>query len=274
VRRATVLAAILALAGCKNKVDAQGNKVEVGRVRLHTFPPGARVWIDGELKVEATPATLLLKEGKYRLRIQAPGAEALERDLSVEAGDVEQLTVNIPKPPEARVTVISDVAGSDVRINGYRRGVTPLSGVITKPGPIDVTVTTPDGRAKGVKTDLAIGEQKQIEIFFDEIASKPEEERPTNESRPDPIGWVTLGMKPDGMVYDANEKLLGETPLVKLSFAPGDHDLTLRTVDGRYEKKVTIVVEADQHAVLRFQLRDEDQVPGWKPPPDAGVPSK
>lgn len=256
---------------CRNKVDAQGNKVEVGRIRLHTFPAGARVWIDGVLKVEATPATLVLKEGEYQLRIQAPGAEAIERELKVSAGDVETLNVNIPKPPDARVSVISDVAGSDVRINGYRRGATPLSGVITKPGSIDVTVTTPDGRAKGVKSSLEIGEQKVIEIFFDDVASNPEDDRPIIESRPEAIGWVTLGMKPDGLVYTDEEKLLGETPLTKHVFSPGEHVLFLRTADRRYEKRVTIVVEAEQHAVLRFQLRDEDQVPGWKPPPDAGV---
>lgn len=264
------LFALVLLSACHDKVDARGNKVDVGRVRLHTFPPGARVWIDGELKVEATPATLVLKEGKYHLRIQVPGADAMERELEVEAGDVEELTINIPKPPDAKVAVISDVVGADVRINGYRRGATPLAGVVTKPGPIDVTVTTPDGRAKGIKTELAIGEQKQLEIFFDEVVSKPEEEKPANQSRPDPVGWVTIGMKPDGLVYDDEEHLLGETPLLKRSFSPGEHALFLRTADGRYEKRVTIIVEADQSAVLRFQLRDEDQVFGWKPPPDAG----
>lgn len=271
MKAAAILSLCVLVAGCRNKVDAQGNKVDVGRIRLHTFPAGARVWIDGELKVEATPATLVLKEGKYLLRIQAPGADSIERELKVSAGDVDTLNVNIPKPPDARVSVISDVVGSDVRINGYRRGATPLSGVITKPGPIDVTVTTPDGRAKGVKSSLDIGEQKVIEIFFEELESKPEEEKVLNESRPDPIGWVTLGMKPDGLVYTEEEKLLGETPLTKHAFPPGEHVLFLRTTDKRYEKRVTIVVEAEQHAVLRFQLRDEDQVPGWKPLPDAGM---
>jgi hypothetical protein len=273
MRRALVCCALIfAVIGCRNKVDAQGNKVEVGRVRLHTFPAGAKVWIDGELKIEATPATLVLKEGKYQLRIQAEGGEAVERVLEIEAGDVEHLSINIPKPPDARVSVISDVAGADVRINGYRRGATPLDGVITKPGPIDVTVTTPDGRAKGVKTELSIGEQKVIEVFFDEIVSKPEVDAGLLlESRPSSTGWATIGMKPDGKVYDVEDKLLGETPLVKRAFEPGEHTLYLRTGDGRYEKKVTILVEAEQHAVLRFQLRDEDQVPGWKPPPDAGL---
>jgi hypothetical protein len=273
VKRALIAALIVSALACRNKVDAEGRPVEVGRVRLHTFPAGARVWIDGELKVEATPATLVLKEGTYRLKIQAPGAEAIERELEVEAGDVEELTINIPKAPDARVTVISDVAGADVRINGYRRGATPLVGAITKPGPIDVTVTAPDGRAKGIKTDLSIGEQKQLEIFFDEVVSKPEPETgPVLESRPPPVGWATIGVKPDARVYTEEEKLLGETPLARQTFSPGEHALTLRSLDGRYEKKVVIVIDAEQHAVLRFQMRDEDQVPGWKPPPDAGTP--
>jgi hypothetical protein len=262
---------LISLVACRNKVDARGEKVDVGRIRLHTFPAGARVWIDGELKVEATPATLVLKEGTYQLRIQGWGAEAVERELEVEAGDVEELTLNIPKAPEARVSVISDVVGADVRINGYRRGATPLHGVITKPGMMDITVTTPDGRAKGIKGVLMIGEQKQIDVFFDEIVSLPETpEEKLLESRPPPMGFLTLGAKPDSYLFDAEEKKIGETPIENLRYPAGEHELFLRSVDGRYEKRVTIFVEPEQHAILRIQLKEEDQVPGWVPPPDAG----
>lgn len=275
MKRALWLVALFALVACREKVDARGEKVDVGRIRLHTFPPGARVWIDDELKVEATPATLVLKEGTYQLRIQGWGAEAVERKLEVEAGDVEELTLNIPKAPEARVSVISDVVGADVRINGYRRGATPLYNVITKPGLMDITVTTPDGRAKGIKAPLMIGEQKQLEVFFDEVASKPEApEEKLLESRPPPMGTLLLGAKPDSYVYNADEKKIGETPIENLKYPAGEHDLILRSVDGRYEKKITVFVEPDQQAILRIQLTADDQVPGWKPPPDAGVKKK
>lgn len=275
--RGARLALFLALlfAACGQKVDREGKPIEIGRLRLRTFPAGARVWIDGELKIEATPATLVLKAGQYHLKLQAPGAEALERIVEIEAGQIEELTLNIPKAPEAKVSVFSDVAGADVRINGYRRGATPLEGVVTKPGVIDVTVTTSDGRAKGLRAELAIGEQKHLEIDFEEIASKVESAAaPTLDCRPPARGFVTLGLKPDGKVYTEDDQLVGETPLTRHPFPPGEHALLLRSLDGRYEKRVVLFVEEDQHAVVRFQLRDEDQVPGWVPPLDAGRTSE
>jgi PEGA domain-containing protein len=267
-RLAIALVAV-SIPACKDsKVDARGRPVDVGRLRLHTFPAGAKVWIDGALKIDSTPATLVLREGKYRLRIQAPGAEALERDIEIEAGQVDELTINIPKPPEARIAVFSDVVGADVRINGYRRGATPLDPVVTKPGGVDITVTTPNGRAKSVRTELAIGEQKRIEVLFDRVASGPEESEPAhpkNESLPDPKGYLTLGLKPDGTVYTEEGEKIGDTPIVRKPMDPGEHALVLRSLDGRYEKHVTIDLEADQAGVFRFQFRDEDQVPFWKP---------
>lgn len=266
------VAAVLALVApaCSQKVGSDGKPIDVGRLRLHTYPPGARVWIDGELKIEATPATLVLKEGKYRLKIQAQGAESLEREIEIEAGEADQLTIDIPKPPDAKITVISDIVGAEVRINGYRRGVTPLSGVVTKPGPIDLTITSPEGRAKSVRGQLAIGEQKTIEVFFDDVASKPEEVKaPEVESRPAPKGYLTLGLQPDGEVFNAEGVSLGKSPIQKKSVDPGEHELILRSLDGRYEKRVVVEVTAEEPAVYRFMFRDSDQVPGWKPP-DAG----
>ncbi|MCK6544785.1 PEGA domain-containing protein [Myxococcota bacterium] len=277
MRRANSLAcltlAALATAACKEKVDSTGKPFEVGRFRLHTYPPGAKVWVNGELKVEATPATLVLPEGEYVLRMQAPGAVAIEKTIEVEAGESEQITFNIPKPPEATIAIRSDVVGADVRINGYRRGATPLAAVVTKPGPVDITLTTPTGRAKSIRTTLEIGEQKLIEAFFDPVMSKEgdDEDAELLESRPEPQGFVTVAVKPDSLVYTAEEKVLGESPLVRHVMKPGEHELVLRSLDGRYEKRVTVTVEEDQHAVFRFQHRDEDQLPGWKPPPkDAG----
>jgi hypothetical protein len=203
----------------------------------------------------------------YHLRIQAPGAQAIEKDIEIEAGDFNEMTIDIPKPPDARISVFSDIVHADVRINGYRRGATPLEGAVTKPGPVDITVTTPGGRAKSVKTELAIGEQKQVEVFFDRVTSAPEEPKaPANESRPVPKGYLTLGLKPDGTVLDEDGKKIGDTPIVKKPMDPGEYEFVLRSVDGRYEKRVTIEIEADQAAVFRFQFRDEDQVPWWKPP--------
>ncbi len=239
--------------------------VTSGTLRLRTYPPGAKVWIDGELKVESTPATLILKEGRYHVRIQATGAEALEREVEVEAGEANELNLSIPKPPEATVSVLSDVEGAKVRVNGYTRGTTPLWRKATKPGPIDVTVTSPEGHAKSVRGQLAIGEQKILQVFFDDVTSDPEDGQdkrpdPIRMSLPPPLGWVTIGLNPEGEVFDAEGKSLGRTPIQKMPLEAGEHELVLRSRDAKYEKKMTIEVEEGKTAIYRFSFTEADKV--------------
>lgn len=274
---ALALVALLALGCSRAPVDAQGKPITSGRFRLRTNPKGAQVWIDGELKVESTPATLILPAGEYQLRIQIPGAEPVERTIVVEAGRSRELNLSIPAAPPARLSVLSDVVGAEVRINGYKRGETPLAGVAVRPGPIDVTVTTPWNAAKSVQDHLRSGESRTLEVFFAAVVSQVEPPEPPvappSMSLPPPQGYLTLGLEPNGRAFleeAGGERPLGETPLSGLPLEPGSHRVVLRSKDGRYEKRVTIEVQAEKRAVYRFMLRAEDELPGWAPDAGAG----
>jgi len=238
-------------------VDSEGNPITVGRFRLRTFPTGAKVWIDGELKVQATPATLLLPEGEYHLKMQLDGAEAFEKTISIEAGKSKDFTFNIPKPPDATISVLSDVPDAKVRINGYTRGRTPLDKAITRPGRIDITVTTFDGRAKSISGYLKRSEQKVINVRFAESAT-------VTDARPHPPapGLVTIGLRPPGQVLDRDRRPLGETPLRQLRLPEGEHQLILRadSEEGPLERRVRVDVEAGKTATYRFRLWDADLV--------------
>ncbi|MCC7385886.1 MAG: PEGA domain-containing protein [Deltaproteobacteria bacterium] len=268
-----LLALVLALACCSTpKRDASGKPVSLGKLRLRTFPAGAKVWIDGELKVESTPATLVLAEGRYQLTIQLAGAEALAKEIEIVAGEASELNLNVPRPPDATVTVLSDAVGARVLINGYARGETPLVSAVTKPGPIDVTVLEPGGHAKSARTTLAIGEEKWIELFFGDTscAIPVPVPPPVPMSSPPPLGAITLGLEPPGIVLNEEGRALGETPLVSYPMPTGEHRLLLRSKDGRFEKWVTVEVEAEKAAIYRLRLRQEDEVEGWQA--DAGSP--
>jgi hypothetical protein len=258
----TALGATTAHLSAGPPLDESGKPVTIGRFRLRTFPKGARVWIDGEEKVESTPATLILEQGEYHLFIQAPGAEGIEHIIRVEAGKSKSLDLRIPPPSPASITVLSDVEGAEVRINGYKRGETPLLYVVTKPGPIDVTVTDPAGRARSVKTSLAIAEKKWLEVFFDDVASKAEEELELNplQCHPKDVGYLTLALEPKGIVVDEEGDTLGETPMFDHEIEPGIHNLVLRSKDGKRERKVSIEIEANERAVYRFMLTAEDEI--------------
>jgi hypothetical protein len=244
-------------------LDKEGKPVTIGRFRLRTFPKGARVWIDGVQKVESTPATLILEEGEYHLFIQAPGAEGVERIITVEAGRSKSLDLRIPPPQPASITVLSDVEAAEVRINGYKRGETPVLYAVTKPGSIDVTVTDPGGRARSVRTELLLGQKKWLEVFFDDVASQApviEERLSPVQCHPKERGWVTIALEPKGTVETDKGEALGETPLFERAMEPGVHNLILRSKDGKLQRSVSIEVSADEKAVYRFMLTSDDEI--------------
>lgn len=257
MRAAAVVAIVLASLGCRPALDAEGNPITVGRFRLRTFPPGAKVWIDGELKVITTPATLILPEGKYTLRMQLDGAEPYERTIEIEAGGSKDFTFNIPKPPDATITVHCDVPGAKVRINGYTRGRTPLEKAITLPGPIDITVTTADGRARSISGSLARSEQKVLQVRFTESATVTSDEPVPLPPAP---GWVTIGTRPEGEILDVARNVLGTTPLRRFALPAGRHVLILRSENdnGPLERRVTVEVTAGKHSTYRFRLWETD----------------
>lgn len=254
---ATIALVIAVNLSCSKPIDRDGKPITSGTFRLRTFPSGARVWIDGELKVPATPATLVLEQGTYHLKMQADGAEALEKDIEIEAGVHKDFTYTIPRPPPATLTVTSDYIGAKVRINGYVRGRTPLEGAVTNPGPIDITVTTPDGRAKSVRDQLAISEQKRIEVFFAEVRS--DDDKPVLATQ---SGLLTIAFRPEGNVLDDTGQSIGTSPIQGRRVEAGPHALTLRSADGRYERHVRVVVEAGKDNVFRFNLGPQDLVEG------------
>jgi len=233
-----------------------------GSFRLRTFPSGARVWVDGVLKVEETPATLILEEGSYTLKIQHPGALSTEKVIHIEAGKRKDRTYNIPKPPPATVSVFSDVIGAKVRINGYVRGHTPLMRATTRPGPIDMTVIAPGSTAKSIKTYLDISEQEFIEVFFGDVACRiePEKTSPKTMSLPPPQGTLNLAFKPAGNILDESGKVIGTSPLLGHRMPVGLHTLQLRSKNGNFERWIKIEIEANKNHVFRFRLSDKDRL--------------
>lgn len=239
-----------------------------GTLRLRTDPPGAALHIAGTAQGR-TPATLLLEAGTYTVTLQAEGARAIETTVDIRAGEAAEKNINLPKPPPAQVTVLADRDGMDVRINGYRRGSTPLLDAHTRPGPIDVTVTSKDGAARAVRTTLRVGEDKLIQVQFDDHGCKPSRESASG----CPLrqhGWLTLGVDRDATVTTESGTRLGRTPLTRRRMAAGPHKLRLRSQDGGFEKWVDVVVEGGEHHTFRLRFDPKRDQTGTSTP----APSK
>lgn len=262
-RALPALLSVAALAGtsvaCPSSppVDADGNIIELGKVRIWTYPKGAKVWVDGELELVTTPSTLIKKAGRYRLELQVEGAEKLETEVEVVAGETKLLNLDLPRPPDATISVYADVDGATVRINGYKRGETPLDKVITRPGPIDITVVGPSHRAKSIRSRLAIGEHKTFNLSFTSTTADVEG-----------TGRITVGMEPAGYVELPDGTRLGEAPVIEHEIDAGRVELILVSKDGTLRRRVEVDVPPDELSVYRFYLGVDDRIPGATPAAD------
>jgi len=241
----------LASAGCPPSVpvDADGNPIDLGQVRIWTYPKGAKVWVDGELELVTTPSTLIKKAGRYRLELKVEGGAPYVTDVEIEAGETKLLNLDLPPPPDATITVYADVDGASVRINGYKRGETPLEGAITKPGPVDITVVGPGHRARSIRSQLAIGERKVFEVSLTSTVADVEG-----------TGRITVGLEPAGYIDLADGTRLGEAPVIEREVEAGPLELVLVSKDGALRRRVEVDVRPDELSVYRFRLRDEDRV--------------
>lgn len=245
-----------------------GPAVDFGRLRLRTSPKGAKVYEGDELLAVSTPASLLLTPGTHRLKIQADGAQPRYAEVSIDAGEDKELSLRIPPSPATLLNVFSDVVGAEVRINGYKRGRTPLLQVAVKPGPLDLTLTA-GSEARSAKAQLKLGEQANLQVNF----GSPGCEEPSPGGCPlpplitlaPPQGRLSLGMKPDGAVFTEGGRRLGSSPLRRVPLPPGSHRLRLLSDDGHYERWIRVEIAPEETSVYRIQLRSQDARPGWTP---------
>lgn len=263
------LAALTLSCGRTAPASGDGGPV-LGRFRLRTFPKGARVWVDGERMVDHTPATLVLPEGRYKLRIQIEGAEPLHTEIRIVGGTQREKTLNVPRPAPSMVSVRTDEVGARVRINGYLRGRSPLLEAVTKPGPLDVTVVSRSGQARAFAAELLPREHKEISLRFGDTASSTATEPGYLTVACDPPAetWTRPGRLPPRATaaIDAPWRHLGTTPIFQQKLAPGLHLLRLRDAHGQRTRVFEVLVPSRARALYRFTLANMDDA--TQQPPD------
>jgi len=101
-----------------------------GRVELVTDPVGAAVSVDGAFRGQ-TPVTLRLSPGRpHSISLSKPGFESFTRELSVEAGSAQRLSLQLTAQFGV-IEVTSDPPDAEIWVDGERQGVTPSKLTLT-----------------------------------------------------------------------------------------------------------------------------------------------
>jgi hypothetical protein len=232
-----------------------------GSVVVESSPPGASIWINGDLRPEVTPATIAqLPTGvPLDVKLTMDGFEQARQEVKLEEGAAATVKVELKKgsvvaevnvaPERAAATFVLDgkpVAGP--KIENLSSGES-ITSVVSAPGYVEQTVTFTGNPL----------ETKHLEVTL-EKAPEPRHVAAGGHasgggSAPQAAGSGKLNVGASGgwcnVTVDGAGR--GATPVAGIELSAGSHRVTCTTADGK-TLSASVNVPADGTARYKFAL--------------------
>lgn len=205
-----------------------------GTLTVDSRPEGAQVSVDG-IPRGITPLRLTLAVGDHTLELQnGPATRSIP--LAIEAGVVVSQYVDLAPAaaPAAvgRLEITSDPPGARVTVDGFARGVTPVTLSNVTPGTHAVSIFGEDSTVT-----------RAVSVSAGSTASVMVSLTPAGAS----AGWVAFNV-PFEMQLSEGGKLVGTTGTDRLMLPAGRHDLVLSNPAYEFEATLSVQVTAGKTA--------------------------
>jgi len=159
-----------------------------GTLKISSAPASARVIVDGK-ESGVSPTSVELDSGVRRIALLAEGFKPWESNIVIKAGETQSIGPIALGQPDAKLTVRSTPADSEVSVAGIYRGRTPLTVdlpagmthdvIVSRPGYSSVTKSifaeagakpSLDARLSAVMAKVAVqGEPADAELLIDGV---------------------------------------------------------------------------------------------------------
>lgn len=202
----------------------------VGNLEVVSFPPGARVFIDGR-DAGRTPTTVSnLLVGDHEVLVALEGYGEERRRVVVEADQSNSLQVWLQKT-SGSLEVKSVPSGAMVYVDGLERGVTPHTVIGLAPGEHYLRVSLPGYYDYRAAETVVPGETRTTVVNLLAVNTAEEAD-----------GFLSISSEPEGLTVYVDGRPVGRTPLLFLSVHTGSRRVELRSdeyVDWTTTVKVT-----------------------------------
>ncbi|MBX3192543.1 MAG: serine/threonine protein kinase [Labilithrix sp.] len=235
-----------------------------GSIVVESDPPGASIWINGDLRAEVTPATIdKLPTGvALDVKLTMDGFEHAKQDVKLEGSEAQKVRLELKKgsvvvevsvSPEglSPVFTLDGKSVSGPRIEGVTSGVSHKL-VVNAPGYVDQTVTFTGSAMETKRLDVAL--EKAPEKHVVPVV------RPTGPSGPAPqppqpagSGKLNVGASGGWCNVTVDGAPRGATPVAGIELSAGSHRVTCTTAEGKTQT-ATVNVPADGTARYKFTL--------------------
>jgi len=218
-------------------VDAEPRKL--GTLKVDSAPQGAKVWVDGKLAPQVTPATLRVAAGDHKVEVQADGYRRWS-DPAVNINAGESLRVRAQLVAQKAILWVTTVpSGAIVSLDGTKLGPTPLKLNDVKPraGAL-LRIEKPSFHPVEQQVDLVDGQRT---VIHKQLRST--------------VVYGTIQLYIEGSwanIYLGNTKI-GQAPIKALRLPVGTHRLRLYNPVSEREKFLPVTVVAGK--VNRYSMK-------------------
>jgi serine/threonine-protein kinase len=269
-----VVAAVLIIAGAlgtagyvlaKKTSEAGDDRANVtspalakGSLMVTSDPPGASIWINGDLRPEVTPATVKeLPTGvALDVKLTMDGFEHAKQKVTLKDGEASDVKVALKKgsvvvdvkvAPEG-LTPVFAIDGKPVagpRIDGVTSGVSHKLSV-TAPGHAETSITFTGAPLETKRLDVTLSKLPEPRHGSSFAAVRPV-------APPTGSGKLNVGASGGWCNVTVDGIARGATPVAGLELSAGPHKLTCATPEGKVHD-ATVTVPASDTARYKFTL--------------------
>ena len=241
---------------------AEPGRVVKGSLALESEPPGASIWINGDLRAEVTPATITaLPTGvPLDVKLTMDGFEHVREQVTLKADDPSRVHLALTKGSVVVVLKITpDVATPTFSLDGKTvtgprfEGVT--SGVSHK-----LVVSAPGYLEQAVSFTGNALETKRLDVTLEKAPERHNTVRQTGggggsnvTAPPAGVGKLNVGASGGWCNVTVDGAARGATPVAGVELSAGTHRVTCTTADGK-SQAASVVVPADGTARYKFTL--------------------
>ena len=211
-----------------------------GRVTLDTFPPGAEVLIDGQVR-GLTPLALTLPRGRHQAVLRR-GAEQQIVPLDVTPGSEVAHRIEFAAtatPTLTTLAVTTEPSGARVTVDGVSRGLSPVTLSDLAAGRHRVVVTSA-GVSVGRTVITEAGETTSVVFSLDGAVANT-------------AGWLVIAAPFEVTVVEGNE-FIGTSAASRIMVPTGTHQFEFVNAALGYQSRRRVTIEAGRTTVVRLDV--------------------
>jgi serine/threonine-protein kinase len=235
-----------------------------GSLAVESEPPGASIWINGDLRSEVTPATIT----------QLPTGVALDVKLTMDGFEQGRESVTLKSedtssPSRVKLELKKGSVVAEVKVSP--EGITPAFVLDGKPVPgprieslasgvsHKLVVTAPGYTEQTVSFSGNAMETKRLEVTLEKapeprhVTTRPGGNTVAPPPQPAGAGKLNVGASGGWCNVSIDGAARGATPVAGVELPAGSHRVTCTTAEGKTQT-ATVVVPADGTARYKFTL--------------------